>query len=505
LTINNDDVIELDETIETSISLPDGMKQYLKLGSETSLTRTIGNDDFINIWLSDSSDFNENSDDEVMSKVFWSGGNTEGIPESIDLGVKITEDGITSDDYSVSDIKITNNYGEITKNTEGFDFIQIKDDLIIEENESMSVTFNLTADQKKFIKVKSEDAYTYTIIDDDDLILSIESSLEGSNTEHLIEGGALNLKACAPTGYSVPSGANNFEMLFEVSYPSESASNIFKPADNTIFTTNEFDIELGLSSGLSSGACIESTIFTVDDIGSQNVFFNLTSKTSDQRCEGSACIDEEVRIILNDDYNPITDTGLVECVESGINKRWDVPCSGDNDHVPDQYYQQNYQYQDGAETDFYPSLAYTYINEEGEPVMQMPTDQNAQVCFQDNNTGLIFSSSSDAANFSDLNSLSFDTCSLSDETKTWKIPSVQELITIMDLNPLSTNKPLNENVLNLKQSGDIFYSSHSRYWTADECNVSGVENGRWVIDFISGHINCSDINDGSNYFIKVYK
>jgi hypothetical protein len=251
--------------------------------------------------------------------------------------------------------------------------------------------------------------------------------------------------------------------------------------------------------GLVNNTCVEFPVLyaSEDDTPDQNLAFDISMPTGDVRVSETNILNSSL-LILNTDLINLVDTGLIECVESGRNERWDTPCDS-ADIGP----KGNYLKQDAVETDHYPKLAFTYVTDGTQPSLTKPnTDDGEQFCFQDNSTGLIWSDSSSLTQFNSIPTL--DSCDL--PINSWRLPTVQELITIMELNPVGDTKPLQGNILNLEKSGNNFWEHHSKYWSSDECNIGGVSGGRWVVDLLSGHVECSGIDEAdTNFAIKVYK
>ena len=236
----------------------------------------------------------------------------------------------------------------------------------------------------------------------------------------------------------------------------------------------------------------------------------MTYTTSDSRCDSQCLLEDQVVTIINNDLINMLDTGLEECVygpeidksnfsnDSSI----DIPCVyRTND---------NYKYQDGYETTYYPALAYTYITNNGNasPIKPDTATDGVSLCFQDNATGFIWSSSSELSSFNEAGDVILADCDLAEQGRDWALPSVQELMTIMNLNPMGSTKPLNSNDLAFNATNSPssnFASDYSRYWSSDSC-VVGVITGQWTVDFISGHLSCNATTDSdTNYVIKVYK
>ena len=347
----------------------------------------------------------------------------------------------------------------------------------------------------------------------------------GSNqVDNLQEGGTLKLEFCVPSGYTYQNQNGLSDISLTVT-PSTSGSetDFYKPAicdDINLLSDDSTTVSCDLTSmsvirtinldGKNTGECETLDLMTAstDSVADQNVWFDIAYTSEDDRCEGN-CLPNQSALISNSDLINTLDTGLKECVESGIDERWDTPCI-DTDISPTG----DYLKQDAAETDFYPDLTYTFIDTNSAEVVERPT--SGEICVQDNSTGLIWSSAIESNTTSndytisysgdDTTQTNWDCGILNADSKAWQLPTVQELISIMDLNPVSKSKPLNENrIFDFKKIGSDYYSANSRYWSSDLCTISASNDGAWTVDFITGHVVCENTSSETNAKMHVYK
>ena len=532
----NESIIELNEIVSGTLTTTANTPGYVALSTDNkSVEHTIINDDFINVYLSSNETSVEAS--ATSYNLYWTGGNVSSdIPTSI-LYVPNVNGTVSSGDYTVESTlpAISVLSGAITENASGSKIVSIVEDSIIELNEVMTLSLALNAGTSKgntqlaqFVKLESlteQSSYDYTIENDDYVSVSTISYLSATETDQLQEGGDYKLQFCIPASHSIQAGNGNMSLTASLSASgTESLTLKLASCDDLSFLDNSDsavtcsnastltdnslseDRSVGLDA-LSAGECAEITLINAANNADvdQNKAFDIDFSFSDIRCEGT-CVEGQPTTIFNDDFINLLDTGLVECVEDGRDDRWDVPCSG-NPHSP----QSGYFNQDAAETTYYPAFSYTYINENAKSVQVRPS--TGEICIQDNSTGLVWSESIASNTLpSDFTLVyvgddgALADCGIADGSSTWQLPTVQELLTIMDLEPLnSKTKPLSaSNIFQFKSTGATFYNDTARYWSSDICTTAATNDSAWTVDFISGHVTC-ELQTETNSKMKVYK
>ena len=271
-------------------------------------------------------------------------------------------------------------------------------------------------------------------------------------------------------------------------------------------------------------ACVSKKILKAIDNSTtdQNTALKLWLSLIDDRVDPSSNVvgitTQEI-VIINDDFINMFDTGLTECVDNGVTGKNIVACDGGDIEA-------GYDLQDAVVTDSdnqYPDLAYTYINEKGEPVVTKPTE--GQVCIQDNNTGYIWTQTRvnpNGRNGFNRNDPEFPSsaigydCGFVDgvDSKSWKYPSVQDLLSFWNAKKLKAAREFgllvsNETgeVINDVDTGEpivtpnsIIGDQYMRYWTDQSCGA----NRFFAVDFLSGEVHCQ-VNSTINSVIGVYK
>lgn len=509
ISVAEDTIVEVNENFQATLTLDSGAPNAT-LGA-TTVGHNIINDDFIDITLTTTGTSQSESLTDLVS-VFWTGGNTQGLPEikyALDISGDVSN-ALGEEDYTLLTLPaIEPNAGVLAANTSGSVVVEVIDDTVIELHEDMDVSLVLDGETdaendilSEFIRFSTganplENSYTYTIENDNDYLDIQPKFTLGTDTDQLLEGGNYNLEVCIPTGYSIQESADPIIISAHATVTGISQGTTLSPADcSNLASCASTNIAITLDSAGFTNGCKTQAVYTIPDNSDyQNKSFNVTLTNGDERCnDGNTCSTGDFVTVINDDQLNLLDTGLTRCVKNGADKRWDVSCSNKN-------IGSDYEYQDAAETDYYPELLYTYIDATGNPVSEKPADPEA-MCFQDNVTGFIWSPSFDLANYPAASSENY--CSL--DTNQWHVPTVQELFALIDLDPNSDNKPIpsdSENTLNLKKTGDNFWEDTSRYWTSDDCDSQ--TNGKLTVDFISGHVECMASQSTTNYLIKVYK
>ena len=345
------------------------------------------------------------------------------------------------------------------------------------------------------------------------------ANLAASETTVLQEANTYQLEVCIPAGKTIPTDAENVAVTATIS-TSGSSSEMLKLAsctDIALFDETSTNVCTDITTGsegvtraiavkdLTAGQCTSINLLTTDanDTQYQNTSFDIAYSSTDDsvRCEFN-CLEDQSVTILNDDLINLLDTGLIKSVKNGFNKRWDTGGTPDS----------GYGLQDATQTDFYPDLSYTYIASNAKATQ---TDPGGEFCIQDNSTGLIWTGSIESNTspgtylipYSGDDDITPPYCSISNEAsgRVWQLPTVQELLSIMDLNPSSNTKPLTgSNLLSFQKDGTDFYNATSQYWSKDLCTVSTTDDGSWVVDFVTGHVDCS-LQSSSNFKMHVYK
>jgi hypothetical protein len=265
-----------------------------------------------------------------------------------------------------------------------------------------------------------------------------------------------------------------------------------------------------------------------------NKWFNLEVTNIDERCDtGTAsknCTDATDVIVLNSKLSNVLDTGLTQCLK-GKDKRWAVDCAqvenGSEAGTVDYRKQDAQQTDKTIASDLYPDLAYTFVNGTGEPVPEEPTA--GEVCVQDNNTGFIWSGTIlDSSNsyknirtYTAIDSIAekpdYDCYSTTEskglnnaDGKIWQLPSVQDLMTIMDIENLKTARDFGVRFTdlfgeNLDENNVRFYKSNdvddtARYWTSTGCGFSHY----FILNFLNGELACA-ANTEEHSIMMVYK
>jgi hypothetical protein len=532
VAIIGEEIVELDETVIPKIILHTGSSDYTEIDSTKfkGATYTINNDDYINLEviggtcteLSGITNCAMTEGDTGSSSFTFKPTaeyETQGITDpAVILSVIDTSTASGSDYTFVASVALDSSVSDVGVTGLEKTFLAISGDKIIERNES--VLLAATIPSYVALNFPTE----FTINNDDYVSVTSKNYLGLNQVDSLQEGGTLKLEFCVPSGYTYQN-QNGLSDITLTTTPTVSGtdSEFYKEAvcdDLKLLDDNLGAVNCDLTSmsvgrsisldGKNTGECTTLDLITAntDSLADQNVWFDLGYASSDERCEGN-CLPNHSALILNNDLINTLDTGLDECVESGIDERWDVRCIGFSESPTVDYLKQ-----DAVETDFYPDLTYTFIDTNSAAVVERPA--SGEICVQDNSTGLIWSSaieSNAAANDYTINysgddsaQTSWDCGILNADSKTWQLPTVQELMSIMDLNPVSKSKPLNENrIFDFKKIGSNYYNANSRYWSSDLCSISAPNDGAWTVNFITGHFVCENTGSETNAKMHVYK
>ena len=548
LTINDDDLVEIPETLSLSVTIsapsdPDARAYYKMNDSNPAITKTIIDNDFIYVYLtSDTNSLTEPSTvDTLASSIHWTGGTFEQgltMAEDLTITIGVSGDATSGADYILAATSaplipaMTTPDTPIIVTSDNAELITLKPDTLIEDDENLTITLGISGGNPdnsyiKFAKldapstIKSE--YTYTIQDNesDRLVFSAEYYLDGASVDQLTEEGEIKIKVCIPTGLSLPESPTVFYMGYVVTHSEFTEDNTFKATEDADFSSVNLRLPIDLSSGFEPDGCKVVDFLSILEIGNQNKFFDLEFTASDPRCTGN-CIDKLTnQIIFNDDFTTISDTGLDQCVRSRNLYRYSGSC--------DQVANSNYYKQDADTTDFHPNLAFNFISylselDGGDGLTKVTIDQSdstAYYCIQDNNTGFIWSNSSGPTTQGSIEGITTNqACNIEGVSggPQWALPSVQELLTIVDLNPTSSLKPFVHdnssantyeptNKLGLLKEG-LDLSTTSLYWSNNTCTVEA-ESGATVdgilaVDFHLGEVICTPKTD-SAHTIYVYR
>lgn len=531
INVKPEEIVELNETIGIQLSaLTDSSDSasYVDISEvQTKSTQfTITNDDYVYVYLegseaSETASGNDGTQADVLADVKWTGATLQAGLPAIEYGVSVNSGASTTSnsDYEILTppaISVVQNEISASDPRNPDPIIYVSNDNLIEFDETLTVSLISTGDNKEslnqFVKFKpvtgNVSDYTFTIKNQDFLELSVP--------QLVMEGDTYDVTVCVPTGKQVQDTSSDFTITPTIKALSPSPSDTNHTLREATTADYEF-VNEDKKVTLNATGCVELSLLTAKDTKfnellssptkaqlkvDQNGSFKMEFSTAkDSRCGSDACLDVQLITIINDDLRSLLDTGLEECVHRN-NSLVDVGCHlspGDEDWE----IHPNYVYQDAAETTFYPYLSYTYINQSGSISESKP---GSGYCFQDNATGLIWSSSSALTTYTNLQSANFTFCAFSEGG--WGLPSVQELMSIMNLNSVSATKPLTtNNDLGLKKKNttdDSFYTDHSKYWSGEECQFDPDTIGNWTVDFINGHIECSQKSE-NNFAIKVYK
>ena len=501
----------------------------------TQLKQPITNDDFIQLELVPTSTGDLNETDTVAVNITTDYESEDLTESERQISFELISNGTTASaaDYSIESAIILPVDGNTTDTDQLL--LTIEPDYIIEIKE----TLNLTLNHSQYMQQSGgtlTTSYSYDIANDDYLTISrTQALIESSDdvTNHF------EIEICVPSGYTIQSGTGDLTFTATAEKITKDPSSDFKAATCDDFTlsdsSNSCDLENGFTSnnhtldvdGLSSEGCRTAELLsaTANNDVNQNVAFQLIlDGLSDDRIETSFNATQEI-VIINDDFINMLDTGLTHCVDNGVTGKNIVACDGGDIET-------GYDLQDAVVTSSdnqYPDLAYTYINEKGEPVITKPTE--GQVCIQDNNTGYIWtktivkSGSVNGFNWqdSDFPGSQYSTIDLSgyfcefsneDSGRTWRYPSVQDLLSFWSASKLKATREFGLLVSNVNgevivdaDTGEPVVTPNSitgdqymRYWTGQACGA----NHFFSVDFLSGEIHCQ-VNTTTNSVIGVYK
>ncbi|MFY0642694.1 MAG: DUF1566 domain-containing protein [Bermanella sp.] len=547
LSINNDSVVEKDETVTLTFSDSVDVTFNVNGSASNSLSYVISNNDYISIEYrcSDTEtpcngSLEESGSNTQMKAVITAAYETQGLSSddrtfAFTQGLAATVDAASSSDYIIGTVELPISVSAVNLDSENARLTNaitiVENDNIIEKTEH----FNLVLPDNKYIQAQSAPT-AFTITNSDFLTVNLETTEPTTDTTNY------NLNVCRPVGKTIEGG--NITLTTSLSKVED---DLYQVIDDV---THLSCADIGLASGsspeckddtegkiaefekiISTGDILEcdttgTTLFTFTPHNSiqPNKWFNI-EVTTDERCDitsTDSCIDSTDVIVQNNELTNVLDTGITQCLQ-GRDKRWAGDCTtvDDGTLVGPVDYQKQDAAQTTGENNVYPALAYTYVNETGQPVAAKPDPDLVKACVQDNNTGFIWSATvldssngnknirayTEAAGLSERDN--YD-CDIADDAgKSWQLPSVQELMTILDAEKLKTARELGikfTNEVGEDVSGspqfytDLAYDS-ANYWTSTDCDTG---NGYFVLNFLNGELTCA-ANDEAHSIMMVYK
>ena len=553
LLITNDPIVEKDESIVLTLSdnapVATDVVFTVNTANTNTLTYNILNDDVINIayWCGDAvcdGALSETGDKTDLRVVVAADYTSQGLTEAADHQLSLTLTPPTNppagnatviNDFNISTVKLlsSGSAGDVVGA-----ILTVVDDKDIEKTEDFSVTI------PNNIYVTAAGVTTdFTITNNDTLMVNpVTTQLDGIASDQ-----PYNLQVCKPEVAAIEGG--DLELAITL-------KEVIVPAAQTVASLSCADIDLSLAtanctdsltgsiadigitlntgvldvipvcSGTPSSTYTSIELFTLKGQSSikANEWFNV-AVASDERCASPMCSAATDVVVLTTQLSNVLDTGLTQCLKSGLNERWSVDCDTVKNNS-------DYLFQDAAQThasnsnNIYPDLAYTYVSSAGLPVAAKP--DSGEVCVQDNNTGFIWSGTIlDSVNvdkniriysdFGDITERDNYDCDLSGSA-TWQLPTVQDLMTIIDVEKLKTSRELSIRFTNSSQfdvnEDEVEFKSgfggdHSAsYWTSDTCDsdddIDTIEV--FTLDFLSGELLCSGTTAADkNSIMMLYK
>lgn len=519
-----DSIVEIDEqhafgyNVDTNDLLGDRISLVYQ-NSPSGISITLNNDDFVYLSLDCAPDCSEIQE-----------GDTDADNGSINLTVEAvyTIDGI---DLGLNDNKVRVEFSESSPDLVGSGDVGLTDaglvtinqsssagDLIpvlnvvgdrdIEKDESSSLTFTLP----EFVKFSTGQALTQSFTIKNDDYFSV-ATVSGSPMNRMLEGESFTLNICIPNEHSLPSDVPAIALSSTFSSDDIAESTVSQPLECADVTLPDSQSAACQSPGLisdhvstlvlngsnfSGGDCNQMPIFTsLDNEDGYSKWANVSlSSSSDERFQN---FDQDIDLlVVNNDLTNMVDTGLTDCLASDLSST--ESCL---DHTG----------QDAAETQddsqAYPDLKFTYVSNVGDPILQA----NNSTCLQDNATGFIWSKPiSDGQEYavvrdqlqsiSDLKA-SYGCGFQDDSTLSWQHPSIEDLMTLLDLSLLGQSHPaqiryLEETNWTANHSGSPI--THARYWSSTSCGGANY----LTLDFSTGIVACTHKNTESAQLI-IYK
>jgi len=560
IDIESDNLIEFNEVIQPTLATTteNGSNIYTTVSENETHKIVIQNDDKIYVSLPN---ITISEEAEPTIDAAWVYGDESKFSLALadtasDFIFSVTQ-GDTGSTTITSDYKLANKTLSLSNGdtaTSGVlaSMAEIINDKVIEKDESLNLTLSValestladslpsTASATDVINITTA-SKSYTILDGDDL--SVEAAKYINEGNDSVNNKSYSINICKPANdYSIENYSGKAESIaldFNV--------NATPPVDNTNYSktysnaicgndpqihdyacANAQSKTLALSSFDESECVVIPALYTVysDEIPEANkhIQHKLTVAGSEVRISG---FDMQQLTIVNDDFNPITDTGLKHCVKGAANnEREIVDCDDSNTfHLKQDTLAT-------ADSTTYTSLAYTQVDEKGDPAYTTYTADtytySNSECFQDNHTGIWWTGTiSDPSDSNNKFTQSDDyTVFLPDticgQNKTnWQLPTVQDLMSVTIIKhafaesmttPKSTHRETSAYQAAMTHTVtfddgtttityDKFYES--AYWTSDACSSDGV-TGYWTVDFFTAELACEDPAN-TNFKTLVYK
>jgi hypothetical protein len=535
LSIVNDTIVEQDETIIFAFSenaSADDVIITVNDEDTSAFTYYIKNNDFINIdfrcdtgtcdgSLSEAGTINNNNSLQVVVLSDYVSQGLSADERTVTFNVSGADAGSAEEgsgkDYQLAPVELPES---ASADDDAGSIISVDNDDAIEIEEN----FNIEKAHSSFITTDYAQT-AYTIESNDYLTVNLETTEPTSDTTNY------NLKVCRPTADPIQGG--NIELtttLLKVQDGSDQVINDVTQlscadiglesgidaqcTDNLSGNIAEFENTIVAADVVECGSTTDTTLFTftTHDTIQTNKWFNMAI-TSDERCNADACTPATDVVVLNNQLSTVLDTGLTQCLESGLDKRWAIDCASVSS---------GFEKQDAVQTDgtnnLYPDLAYTFVNGDGQPVAERP--DSGEVCVQDNNTGFIWSGTVLDSGNSYANTRRYSAygaigeradydCNLSG-AGSWQLPSVQDLMSIMDIENLKKTRDLGVRFtdsagddiaeVSVQFNADARRPNFASYWTSTICE----NNSYFTLNFLNGELVCAHKNDNHS-IMMLYK
>ena len=527
ITVNGDTLVEPTETLtlDASSNAPESADVVFKKGGDviSNLTLEITNDDFIEVDFQcdgSSCDGNlaETGGSNSVEVVVVNGYDSDDLTTSertatfVVAGLEESAMEGVGKDYLLASVPLPES---ASANDHINSIITVNNDAAIEKTETLTIasalsSFITTSFSRTEFTIKSDDYLTVNP-------LASEVSDSDAAQAYLVE-------LCRPTNDLIQGGG--LELITRLQKVKNNANEVI----NTVEPLTCDDIQLpnvSDCSALDDGSIAEiKTILSAIDVGnipactgtpsstySDITLFTLKAQATaieanewftaeveaDERCNTvtaiGTCADPVNVVVFNNQLSNVLDTGLTQCLQSGLDKRWAVDCGAVD----------TYKKQDASQTapsstnNIYPDLTYTYVNGDGEPAATRP--ESGEVCVQDNNTGFIWSGTilNGGVNIrvfdvlTDIGERTNYDCGLSGDA-TWQLPTVQDLMTIMDVEKLKATRDFGirftdnegKNVDNVEFYVEFGFHTAS-YWTSKVCDIDKY----YTVNFLNGEVECS--------------
>jgi hypothetical protein len=531
LTYYDDNVVEFDEKINYSFTIIPvsgfNMADYAaEVPANTKIDFTISNEDMITFALPTSANLTEFEkiptasleNDVALTFAF------ESPADSIDSAITVltvkhnlasSGSSATQEDFSSNELgkKLTTlatTLGSLILET-------IKDDVVIETTETFQIT-NLklfagdAANKFNILSIPTNgETLSYNIVNDDFVTVSLKDDKRVlTESSDAIE---LNVTKC--TGCTLSSDAKNAEFSITQANISviDYASKPVPAADLTAdLTSVAYSNKLANFDTSDDTSGYKNTLISTtkqDNIREPNEWFSLYV-TQESLCPDTGCFgadivtaanaskitdvlypglsDEGFMVIVNDEYVPSADTGIVTCLEisGGVAEAIGTTCSTST------LQDVEIQHEVGK---------YTFVDTDGALVRPSvdgsePTISDYQ-CIQDNYIGSLWDLNSHDTEsvFSDI-SIATEYCGKTDVAgaggTNWQLPTVSDLINILDFNSFVVD-------------GTNRFKNRGSYWTRDACLAD--LSKYWVVDMATGTTTCQLATAAAtetNYVYAVY-